>query len=121
MRTQLPLTLCDPVDCSPPGFSVYEIIQARILEWVAISSSKRSSRPRDQAHISYVSCIGRRVLYHQHLGSPMLFLLYSKGTQLHIYMYPLFFRFFPHKGHCRVLSGVPCAIQGVLTSDLLQM
>jgi len=35
--TQLCLTLCDPVDCSPPGSSVYGISQARILEWVAIS------------------------------------------------------------------------------------
>ena len=37
--TQLCLTLCDPMDCSPPGSSVHEIFQARILEWVAISFS----------------------------------------------------------------------------------
>ena len=41
------LTLCDPMDCSPPGFSVHGILQARILEWVAISFSRGSSRPRD--------------------------------------------------------------------------
>ena len=46
---QLCLTLCDPMDCSPPGSSVHGILQARMLEWVAISSSKGSSRPRDQA------------------------------------------------------------------------
>ena len=40
-------TLCDPMDCSPPGSSVHGILQARILEWVAISSSRRSSQPRD--------------------------------------------------------------------------
>ena len=40
------LTLCDPLDCSPPGSSVHEIFQARILEWVTISSSRRSSQPR---------------------------------------------------------------------------
>ena len=34
--TQLCLTLCDPVDCSPPGLSVHGILQARILEWVAV-------------------------------------------------------------------------------------
>ena len=34
------LTLCDPMDCSPPGSSVHEILQARILEWFAISSSR---------------------------------------------------------------------------------
>ena len=41
-------TLCDPMDCSPPGSSVHGVPQARILEWVAISSSKGSSRPRDR-------------------------------------------------------------------------
>ena len=40
------MTLCDPVDCSPPGFSVHGILQARVLEWVAIASSKGSSQPR---------------------------------------------------------------------------
>ena len=40
-------TLCDPTDCSPPGSSVRGISQARILEWVAVPSSRGSSRPRD--------------------------------------------------------------------------
>ena len=40
-------TLCDPVDCSLPGSSVLGILQARILEWVAIPFSRRSSQPRD--------------------------------------------------------------------------
>ena len=62
--TQLCLTLCDPVDCSPPGSSVHGILQARILEWVAMPSSRGSSKPRDQTQISYVSCIGGQVLYH---------------------------------------------------------
>ena len=44
---QLCLTLCNPVACSPPGSSVHEILQARLLEWVAIPSSKGSSQPRD--------------------------------------------------------------------------
>ena len=44
--TQSCLTLCDPMDCGPPGFSVHGISQARILEWVVISSSRGSSRPR---------------------------------------------------------------------------
>ena len=46
------LTLCDPVDCSPPGSSVHGILQARILKWVAISSSRGSSQPRDRTHVS---------------------------------------------------------------------
>ena len=44
--------LCNPMDCSPPGSSVHGILQARILEWVAISSSRGSSRPRDRTSIS---------------------------------------------------------------------
>ena len=40
-------TLCDPMGCNPPGFSVHGILQARILEWVAMGSSRGSSRPRD--------------------------------------------------------------------------
>ena len=49
-------TLCDPIDCTPPGFSVCLNSQARILEWVAISSSRGSSQPRDQTFVSCVSC-----------------------------------------------------------------
>ena len=50
-----------PMDCSTPGPSVHGILQAKILEWVAISFSRGSPRPRDQIHVSY---IGRRILYH---------------------------------------------------------
>ena len=53
---------CDPRDCSPPGFSLYGIFQARVLEWVVISYSRGSSQPRDQTCISCVSCIGRHSL-----------------------------------------------------------
>ena len=45
---QLCSTLCDPMDCNPPGSSVHEILQARILEWVVISFSRESSRLRDR-------------------------------------------------------------------------
>ena len=54
-------TLCDPMDCSPPGSSVQGISQARILEWVVISFSRRPSWPKDQTPIS---CTGRGILYH---------------------------------------------------------
>ena len=53
-------TLCDPMDHSPPGSPVHGILQARILEWVAISFSRGSSGSRDQTHISYM---GRLILY----------------------------------------------------------
>ena len=61
MRTQSCLTLCDPMDCNSPGSSVHGILQASILEWVAVSSSRGSSRHRDETP---VSCIGRQILYH---------------------------------------------------------
>ena len=48
----------------PPGSSVHGILLARILEWVAISSSRGSFWPRDQTHVSCGSCIGRQILYH---------------------------------------------------------
>ena len=46
------LTLCNPMNYSVPGFSVHGILQARILEWLAIPSSRGSSQPRDQAQVS---------------------------------------------------------------------
>ena len=62
-------TFHDSVDCSPPDSSVHGILQARILKWVAMPSSRGSAWPRDQTHVSWFSCIGRRVLYHWcHLG-----------------------------------------------------
>ena len=56
--TQSCPTLCDPMDYSPPGFSVHGIFQARVLEWVAISFSRGSSWPRDQTWVSRIA--GRR-------------------------------------------------------------
>ena len=66
------LTLCNSADCSPPDSSVHRTLQARILEWVAISFS-RSSPPRDQTHNS---CIGRWVLFNtEPPGKPLQALL----------------------------------------------
>ena len=53
MCVQACLTLCDPMDCSPPGSSVHGILPARILEWIAMPSSRESSPPRDQTCVSY--------------------------------------------------------------------
>ena len=61
---QLCLTLCHPMDCSPPDSSVHGIFQERILEWVSISFSRGSTQPRDRTHVSCVSCTGRWILYH---------------------------------------------------------
>ena len=55
--------LCN-LDRNPPGSSVHGILQTRILDWVAISSSRVSSQPRDRTHVCYFSCLDRQVLYH---------------------------------------------------------
>ena len=57
-------TLCNPMDCSLPGFSVHEILHAIILEQITISYSRGFSQPRVQTHVSCLSCIGRQILYH---------------------------------------------------------
>ena len=58
------------MDSSPPGSSVHGILQARILEWVAISSSKGSSQPRDQTHVSCGFCIARGFFIPELPGKP---------------------------------------------------
>ena len=58
-------TLWDPMDCNPPASSVHGIFLAKILEWVVMSSSRGSIRPRDGIH---VSCIGMQILYHWAIG-----------------------------------------------------
>ena len=67
--TQLCLTLCDPMDCSPPGFSVQEIVQARMLEWVPISFCRGSSQTRNQTQVFRIA--GRLFFYClSHQGGP---------------------------------------------------
>ena len=65
------LTLCYPIDCSPPDSYVHGLFQAKILEWVAISFSRGSSQPRDWTHVSCVSCIGRKILSLVQTGKPL--------------------------------------------------
>ena len=55
--TQSCPTLCDPMDCSPPGSSIHGIFQARVLEWVAISFFRGSSPPRNRTRVSCI--VGR--------------------------------------------------------------
>ena len=55
------VTLCNLIDCSPLDSAVHGLLQAKIVEWVAISSSRGSSWPRDQTHVSWT---GRQILYH---------------------------------------------------------
>ena len=60
--------LWDPVEYSPPGSSVHGVSQARVLEWVAISSSRGPSRPRDGTGVSSTRCTGRRAPHLSHVG-----------------------------------------------------
>ena len=78
------------MDCSPPGSSAHRILQARILEWVAMPSSRGSSRPRDWTCISYVFCIIRLFLYQlRHLGSPIYAMYYLYCLRMwYMYVYP---------------------------------
>ena len=65
-------TLCDPMDCSPPGSSIHGILQARILEWVAISFSRGSCCRHRRLNLCLLWLLYfRSILYHlSHLGSP---------------------------------------------------
>ena len=82
------LTLCDPVVCSPPGSSIHGILQARILEWVAISFSRGSSRPRDpgikprspalQADALTSEPPGKLVIQHLNFLNTVYFFYYGK-------------------------------------------
>ena len=68
------LTLCESVDCSPPGSSVHGILQARVLEWVAISFSRGSSQPRDWIQVSCIA--GRRFTLWATREAPFMFYIY---------------------------------------------
>ena len=82
-RVQL---FCNPMDCSPPSSSVHGISQARMLEWVAISFSRGSSRLRDGSQVSCITCIGRQILFHLcHLECPMTSSPSSKNLVQHLY------------------------------------
>ena len=74
---QLHLTLCVPWHCSPPGSSVHGISQVRLLEQVAISYSKGPSWPRDLTHISWVSYIGRQILYHHTTWEAQIYCIFG--------------------------------------------
>ena len=82
---QLCPTLCNPMDCSPPGSSVHGIFQAGILECIAISSSRGSCQPRDQTRIS---CIGRQILYHWTTWEAMYLWCDMIKAELHFFGLP---------------------------------
>ena len=69
---QLCSTLCDPMDYSSPGSSVHGILQARILEWVAMPFSRGSIQPRDGTQVSHIAGRFFIILYHSYHSLPFL-------------------------------------------------
>ena len=109
--------LCIPMDCSPPGSSVHGTLQARTLEWVIMPFSRESSWPRNRTHVSYISCIGRWVLYlWHHLETPdyqgsapqihSLHSLWSLGTRPVFYLSSYLLTLF-HKTCSNCLLPIP--------------
>ena len=78
--------LCDPKDCSPPGSFVYETLQARILEWVAMTYSRGSSQPRDKICISCVSSIKVRFFTTEPPSKPTLISINKFKNIYHIHL-----------------------------------
>ena len=72
VNTCICLTLCDAMNCSPPGSTILGILQARTLEWIVMPFSRVFSQPRDRIFIFYISCIDRWDLNHYCLGSPWI-------------------------------------------------
>ena len=97
---QLCLTLCGPMDCSPPGSSVHGIFQARILGRGAISYPRISSWPGDSAHLSCFSCICKWIVYHYAtLKGLAIFKLSKKTSHRHC------LRVHKHCASCRRISS----------------
>ena len=120
-------TLWDPMNCSQPGSSVQGMFQTRILEWVAIYYSRGSSWPRDQTHISWVSCIRRRILYQlHHLGSPLCanacILSHFGGVWLFVTLWTVVSQAPLSMGFSRqeYWSRLPCPSPGVLPDPGIQ-
>ena len=90
------LTFCDPMDSSPPGSSVHEILQARLLEWVAMPFSRGSSRPRDRTHVSCGSCLAGGFFTAEPLGKAENKRVLSKlsgNRWVVLCIFPLWFHF----------------------------
>ena len=87
------LTLCDPVNCSPPASSVHGILQARILEWVAIPFSRGSSRPKNQTQVYWIAgrfftvwateaMLNQKAAFHFEVSSTEEYILYLWSASL---------------------------------------
>ena len=112
------LTLCNLVDCCPPGFSVLEIFQARILKWVAISYSRGSSWPRDWTGIS---CMGRQILYHWATWEALSHRTTTLSPRLLLFDYQ-----FPHQKYRRIvldymISTDPSSFKALSSTEMFHI
>ena len=89
VHAQSCLTFCDPIDCSPPGFSICWIFQERVLEWIAISPSRQSSQPSDQSYATFPA-LQAYSLPLNHWGSHAPCNIGSTLYVIHNYIYTLF-------------------------------
>ena len=85
--------LCSPVDCSPPGSPVQGILQARILEWVAVPSCRGSCQTRDQTQVFCGSCIVGGFFTTEPPGKPVLYIV----QPYHMIYYFIFLKTFLEK------------------------
>ena len=97
--SQLCLTLCDPVECSPPGSSVPGILQTTILECVAFSSPNVSSRPRDWTCISYA-------YLHWPAGSVFVLIFHIKGHTVFFFLSLIHFTLHSALKHASMLLQI---------------
>ena len=116
--TQLCLTLCDAMDCSLPGSSFHGIFQARVLEWVAISFSRRSSWPRDRTRVSSIigrcfnvwatrvmqGCATNRQVMGEEAENPAQLRTLEWSVILTIYNYPVY-NFYLHEKYAKFSSA----------------
>ena len=100
--------LCDPMNCTPPGFSVHEIFQAKILEWVAISFFRASSWPRDWTRVSCISCTAGGFFTTESPGKSHVFKIQTNDL-------------FLDYSQCWLdLRGVLCCAHSTVTSQISQ-
>ena len=112
-------TLYNPMDCSPPGSSVHGILQARILEWVDMPSSRGSSWPRDQTR---VSCIAGKFFTTELPGKPMYMCM---CVCLYIYVYVYIMEYFSYccclvlKSCLTLCNTMGCSLPGISQERIL--
>ena len=95
------LTFWDPVDCSPPGSSIHEIFQARVLEWVVISFSRGTSQPRDRTQVSCIVARGFTIwatrevpkckCFHCYLANKLISIIFLDSIYIYAFIYNIWF------------------------------